>query len=170
MSTYTFKHEYIEETKTVIIDCATQADIDSFEYPEGVEDVSIYGDHIDSVVIPDGVKYVTLCRMGLKRVTLPDSVLFFYCNNNLLKNIELPKDVEIVELKRNLLESVTFRGGSPARIGILKLSDNLRLRKLDFDPPDTLEVLKLKRCYGLEYMHPKIKALNPVIWPIGRGT
>lgn len=51
---------------------------------------------------------------------------------NCIKHIELPSGIETLELKNNLLLGRTY---------------------LVF--PECLEVMKLKRCYGLEHIHPR---------------
>lgn len=153
---YTFEFDYDEETGLCIIDYATQEDIDSFTIPKGTRHLHIMGDYIDRIVVPDGIETVVACKLGLKEICIPDSVKALYCNDNFIKHIELPSSIEVAEIKNNLLQTLCFRS-EPTDIGTLKLSDNSRLRRLDFVFPECLEVLKLKRCYGLEYIHPSFK-------------
>jgi len=163
MSTYIFNWSFDVETASLYIGCATQKDMDEFIYPTNIENIHIAGDHIDHLIIPEGVLRVTCVPVGLKTIQLPESIILLYCNNNLLKCLNLPSGIETVIAKRNLIEKVIFRS-EPTNLAILKLCDNTRLSHLDFTPPESFEVLKLKRCNGL------YKNLRPALLDIAANS
>lgn len=148
MCNYTFSYNYKENIQQLTLRCAKQADIDNVKWPEGMTELYIAGDYIDHLEIPEGVEIVNCSRLGLKSIKLPDSLNFLYCNDNFLKHVELPRNIEIVELSGNYLENISFRE-PPSCIGIMDLTRNDRLVVLDFEPPASLEVLKID--YRLRY-------------------
>lgn len=141
---YEFNTLYDEETKILDVYCAKQENIDTMEYPLGVDEVHYHGDYFRHVDVPEGVRIVTCTGIGLTSIHLPDSIEYAYLNQNKLEKLEIPRGVIMVIADNNLITSVTFRGGDPWRLEELDLSFN-RITRLAFNPPDTMMALRLWR-------------------------
>lgn len=129
--------KYVPNIDTVLIQNASQADIDAYEWPVGLQEIILYGDNVYELHVPDGVESVTCANVPLNKLTLPDSVTRVYCDYCCLGTLELPAGVIKVVANNNWLTSVTFRGGKPHQLEELFLHVN-RLVELDFEPPESL--------------------------------
>lgn len=150
---FEYSFDYSDDVKTLNISYATQADIDAIVFPADVDTVMVSYSRIERIRIPEGVTSCLLSRIGLQELYIPDSVEYLYCSNNFLTALELPADIIVVEANFNHLQSVVFRK-PPTAIARLLLNENW-LSELEFDPPESLEVLNI-RFNNLGTMSPKL--------------
>lgn len=73
--------EFDFESGFLTIGGASQADVDAFVWPEGVDYLVVKGDNIYDLVVPDGVTYVLCNDLPLRSIQLPDTVEDLICDN-----------------------------------------------------------------------------------------
>lgn len=154
---FEFVTKYYEETKTFYISHATQAEIDTIEYPKGVEDITVMGDYIQSFRIPEGVRSASIAKCALRELYVPDSMEFLYIDNNFLTHLEVPHTIQVLRASNNMLRSITFRGNkNPTELVCFYVKNN-RIEKFDFIPPESLTYIDLRNNVGMTYICPPLQ-------------
>jgi len=152
---FAFSTEHRKKTGTLILHCAKQSDMDTFQWPSGVTNFILNGDQVNHLTVPEGVQTIYCSGQGLCTLRLPDSCVIVRAENNRLTELELPAGVELVSAENNLITELRFRGGQPRALAQINLEFN-RLRRVDFVPPPTLEEIKLQGNGVLEYIAPEV--------------
>jgi hypothetical protein len=153
---YSFNVDFCEESGTLVLQCATQADIDAYMWPKGALNVILAGDQVNHLVLPEGVETVYCNNQGLCSLTLPDSCIIVRAENNRLTELELPAGVQWVTAQNNKIVELRFRGGAqPTALSQLDLENN-RLARVDFVPPPMLDEIKLRGNSFLSYVSPQL--------------
>lgn len=141
---FAFRSYVCYDTKRVILEYATQEDVDTFlsDFPKGMENFTLSGDTVHRLRIPPGIVHACITDVGLQHLELPDSLEMLVCTHNKLRSIELPSKIVMAELSHNILREIKFR--EPPTELITLVADHNRLKELDFPVPSTLEVVRLK--------------------------
>jgi len=142
-----------ESSVDIMMNHATQEDVDAFEWPQRFESLMITSGHVDRVEVPKdcGVERMYLDGLALRSVYVPDSVVKVALCDNKLRHLELPSTIEIVEANNNLLRDISFRGGNPTHLCSLELDSNL-LTSFEWEAPDTLEFATFARNEHMYFM------------------
>lgn len=157
---FAFESSFDEDTCSFLVERAKQPDIDGLVYPEEVDTLTITGDYFYHLRVPEGVKTLVCSGVGLTALELPDSIEAVYIDNNKLSRLEVPNSIVRVIANNNLIEELVFRGGDPYKLEDLELKGN-RLSTLDFNPPPTLENIRLYPNWHMKDVNPGItKIIN----------
>ena len=113
-------YSYDSNCDSIIIYNATTESFKDFEYPKGLDSISIQGDYLDHLDVPEGVTSVALGPLGLRTLKLPDGIEYVYVGYNNLREIELPTSIIMVDLGNNPLYHLKFRG-EPKELARLEL-------------------------------------------------